>query len=165
MKKGLIIAIAVFAILILAIGIYLFYPRTEPNNPQPHELQNCSGGSYSTDCLEGYYCYEHLTGGLGPDGALPIEPYGGDSKCHKKCINDSDCPKETPYCLGKEINIEDMQTYEYLCFSEETPKVGYSCELNKNCYEVECPPDESSECAYMPICVNNTCQCDKRVCI
>ncbi|OGJ22100.1 hypothetical protein A3K73_07460 [Candidatus Pacearchaeota archaeon RBG_13_36_9] len=82
-------------------------------------LQNCSGGAYSTDCPEGYYCYEHLTGGLGPEGALPIEPYGGDSKCHKKCSNNTDCPQETPYCLGKDMNVEDMQQYEYLCFSEE----------------------------------------------
>lgn len=85
-------------------------------------LQNCSGGEYSTDCPEDYHCYEHLTGGNTPYGALPIEPYGGDSKCHKKCVNDIDCPEETPYCILKKIQFEDVIEAEYLCFSEEEGK-------------------------------------------
>lgn len=86
-------------------------------------LQECSREHNQQEaCPEGYVCYEHLSGGLGPFGALPIEPFGGDKLCHKECFTDNDCPLNAPMCLLTKRTTEDTIEAFFLCFSEEKGK-------------------------------------------
>lgn len=94
----------------------LFPERT--GSPNLLECSRLPGYSRNIDaCPNGYVCYEDLSGGLGPEGAIPIESDGGDKKCHQSCATDSDCPIETPNCITKKIKSEDMVEGFRLCFA------------------------------------------------
>jgi len=83
-------------------------------------LQECSRvpGKEIT-CKSEFVCYEHLSGGLGPLGSIPIESIGGDKLCHKQCETDDDCPTNTPNCLVTKRSTEDYVEAFRLCFEEQ----------------------------------------------
>ena len=83
-------------------------------------LQECSRVPGSeVQCQQGFICYEHLSGGLGLFGSIPIESIGGDKLCHKECFIDNDCPANAPMCILKKLSTEDYVEAFYLCVTEE----------------------------------------------
>jgi len=83
-------------------------------------LQDCSRApGEQIACPADLICYEHLSGGLGPFGSLPINSMGGDKKCHKECFTDNDCPSNAPICLLKRRTTEDYVEGFLLCFPKE----------------------------------------------
>jgi hypothetical protein len=94
-----------------------------PTPVQPSLLECSRVPDNQIECSEGFVCYEELSGGLGPTGALPIESIGGDKKCHKECVTDNDCPSNSPNCVLTKILTEDYIEAFYLCFSKESPEI------------------------------------------
>lgn len=76
------------------------------------------------ECPEGYFCYESIGGGIGPEGPLPVTHLGGDNKCHKLCQVDSDCTVRNPHCIGKAIVTGDASENIALCWKEDCAAQG-----------------------------------------
>ena len=70
---------------------------------------------YENDCPENYQCYSILSGGLGPEGPLPVKPIGGDLLCHKSCNVSADCPF-LQACKLVERQREDYVERIKMCF-------------------------------------------------
>ncbi|MEK6963602.1 MAG: hypothetical protein AABX70_04195 [Nanoarchaeota archaeon] len=63
------------------------------------------------DCSSKTMCYNPSECGNSPSG--PVRCTLSDSKCHKICTTDADCPAEMTYC--KNAPWSDMATFR-LCF-------------------------------------------------
>lgn len=98
------------------------------------ELQNCSNEiGKKINCSDGYVCNESRPGGLGPEE--PVRSYvSGDSKCHKSCILDSDCPSRTPICIPQTIIIEDTGDGVQMCVTRDEG-LKIRDKLSRDCLE------------------------------
>jgi hypothetical protein len=133
MKPFIVVSVIISFLLVIIFGVYNYYSFIGTDNSTsikekkyiPVELQECSRvPGQIKKCPEGYFCYESISGGLGPDGPLPIEHVGGDNKCYKVCSKDSDCTIETPYCVLKKFQTEDMLESIHFCFEKDCASQG-----------------------------------------
>lgn len=116
MKKSLTIVVVVLIILTVAGGVYYFI--NPPNKIKKVDLSTleCSRVPNNIkNCPTGYFCNESVSGGLGPDGGIPIEHIRGDNKCYKICESKDDCTAELPNCSKVSVMIEDYSESEKVC--------------------------------------------------
>ena len=128
--KAVIISCIIISIFILA-GCVDPYKQDEINaeivstvKTSPDTSKGCSRLSGGSDCPEGYFCYESISGGLGPDGPIDGGHIGGGNECYKLCETDSDCPDTSPHCVGKEVITQDMAEIKNLCLKESCAGQG-----------------------------------------
>lgn len=112
MKKSTLIILLLSLILLFA-GIYLVYDIIKNPNNNSSNLMSCSKIDKVKDCSEGFICYDSISQ---PKGSTKVSRIGGDQKCHKSCLKDSECPNEYPSCLMKDIAFGDYYKPEGLCF-------------------------------------------------
>lgn len=129
----MLVLIIISILFVITLGVYFYSSSMESENETvlsnnksvPVELQDCSRvPGQIKKCPDGYFCYESISGGLGPEGQLPIEHLGGDNKCYKLCEGDSDCLEEAPHCIVKRIRTEDYVSSINLCFEKDCAGQG-----------------------------------------
>lgn len=64
-------------------------------------------------CEEGYTCYHSQYSGMGPNG-LVVGEEEGDLKCHKICVSNNDCDKDSE-CKNIEIIGGDVVIKQNMC--------------------------------------------------
>lgn len=127
--KTLPILIIIVVLLAIGVGVYFYFTQTEEkvstSNVNSINISGAQECTYvSNTCLEGYYCYHEVSGGLSPEeGPLPIETIGGDQMCHKLCETDMDCTTGE-ICVTKDIRIEDYIEIVSFCMRGENTNVN-----------------------------------------
>lgn len=132
--QGILIIVAVAAIALTIFGVLYYYWIETPMNRVPEifnlsrvakvnlnaNLKTYLGKTQAdfcakdSDCPDGFVCYTSRECSTTSQGIVCGQEFG-DLLCHKKCMENSDCPKDMPVCQETKFLIDHNSILIKIC--------------------------------------------------